>query len=539
MLDPAEILRRHEQLKTVRSVEEPAWREQAAFLRPDEVWLDPRVQTPRQDSEIYEDVGLDALQTFVSGMFSQGTNPATTWFGLTLDDPDRAKFRPVANWLDRRSKNTRSTLTPAVSQFYAEMPSVFANVGYSGNGYMSQEEFPGENAIADKALPVGQVFIDLNHKGQVDTFHREFPFTGRQVRQQFGADAGANVRDEQRYVIVHSVYPNTDYVPGRLGQNSLPFSSCYASPDLKDLRREGGFHELPYHIFQWWRHDGRAYATGPGHNARANLGTLNEIERSELVAAQFQAEPPLLLHQRSALTVADIVPSAVLAGHMTESGKPIAEWLERKNNLTPSAAKAEQKRDAIRKAFFFDLMQQLLRRPQMTATEFLGFQEENLKLLAPFLVLIYGGLSSFIARRFRILQRAGAWRDDPPPPELQGRLSIEFDSPLIRLQKVAKGNGVSRWVGALGQVAQLTGDMSVMDNVHGDNAAIVLHDAFTEDLSVLREPKDVAAIRDARAKQLQQQQMVEQAQQAADAYANVAHAQQAKTLAQGRTGQGA
>jgi len=279
---------------------------------------------------------------------------------------------------------------------------------------------------------------------------------------------------------------------------------------------------------QWTRRPGRAYPIGPGHLATPDASMLQEMERSHIVAAQYAAEPPLMVNDETTLTAADLSPNAFLFGTMNPDGKALLEHLSRGNDVRLSMAQSEQRRNSVREAFYFGLMQ-LVNRPQMTATEFLGFQEEKLRLMGPNLVRVQTyGLSPFIARRFQMLWRAG--QIPPPPPEVRGQpLAIEYVSPLAKAMKAGQGRATLQWIGAVGQMAQF--DPTALDNIDVDATAAALHDAFGPPPEVLRNPDQVQALRQARAGQQQQQQMLDQTGQAVAIAAEAAHASQAMTLA--------
>jgi len=331
---------------------------------------------------------------------------------------------------------------------------------------------------------------------------------------------------------VHAVEPNLEFRPGMLGPRGMPFASCYVSPDLKNLRVEGGYYEFPFHIPTWNERPNSAYPSGPGHNARADGNTLQEMERAFLVRANYDAEPPLLLENEDVLRASDLTPNAVLYGAINEQGRQKAAFLEKKGSMSLGMQQSDQRRNAIRAAFYFGLMQVALQRPQMTATEFLGLQEESLKLMAPNLVRVQtGGLSTFITRRFRILDRAK--QIPPPPPELaRSRVTINYVSPLAKVQQLAEGRGVLQVQGAIEQMAVT--DPSVRDHFNGDAAAPVVARAFSAVPSILRDPREVQQMRKLRAQQMAQQQQLDQAAQAVTIGAEAAHAQQATTLAKQR-----
>lgn len=528
-----DVLKRHDELKNERAREEGTWRELALLLRPDDKDFNVNtVNSQRDEADIFDSTPLYALDNFVGGVFGQLVNPVNRWFELgVLEDPDLGKWQPIAQYLWAASNRVYGSLSPGVSGFYARAPAWFANIGAFGFGALSQEEWVGHGQIIDRAIPIGETYLGLNAVGDIDRVHREFALTGRQVVEKFGRHLEKDCREDARYIIVHAVYRNLDFEPNRLGPRGMPFASAYRSRELKNLRLDGGYFELPYHVPTWNERANSAYPTGPGHNARADAAMLQEMERTHLVAGQHAAEPLILVRDESVMSVADIMPNNIVYGAVNDAGKQLVQTLDRKQQLQLSMAQSEQRRAAIRTAFYYGIMQ-LVQRPQMTATEFLGFQEETLKLMAPNLVRIQtGGLSPFIARRWRILERAGQL--PPPPPELAGKnLTIEYVSPLAKVQKMANGRAVLQWQQAVEQMA-LT-DPAVRDWFNGDGAAPVIHEAFTAVPGVIRDAREVAAIRQARAQQAQQAAQLEQMGQAVTIAAEASHAQQAASLASQR-----
>lgn len=526
MIEARDILARQSELEAIRAPEESRWRQLARILRPDGQDFSAGSEKQRDGTDTFDSTPLYALENFVGGLFGQAVSPADRWFEFTLgQDPDLAAWRPVRAWTWQTANIIYASLSPAVSTFYEEAPAWLADTGAFGLGTLGQEEVVGQQRFIDRAVPLAELFIDVDGAGVVDTVHRRFRLTGRQAKKRWGEIEGTH--DTAKFTFVHAVRPNPDHDPRRLG--SFPYLSTYVSPDLPRFRRDdGGFYELPYHFAMWNRRSGRVYPTGPGHNAAADMLMLDEMQRSTLVAHQFNAEPIMLANDESVLSAADISPNALLYGTVSDQGKALLQYLTRGEKQLPQVeAKCEQVRNSIRQAFYYGMMQ-FASKSFSSATEFLGFQEENLRLLAPNLVKIQAGLSAFVARRYRLLARAG--QIPPPPPELAGRrIDIEFVSPLAKAQRAATGRAVLQSVGAIAQLAALDGQ--VVDIVDADAAARVVHDALSGHPDVLRDPRDVAEIRKARAAAQQQQAQLDHAAQATTIMAEQAHAQQAATLA--------
>jgi len=530
-----ELEKVHSEMRQERALEERMWREIARYLRPDQQNMEVSSRTDRDWDVAFDSTPLYANDDFVGGMFSNATNPATRWFELVIDDEDLMSYGPVKQYLWDRGSLHYASLNPGISDFYLNVPPWFADMGGFGSGFLSQEEVVATNRVIERVIPINECFKAVNAAGETNRFHREFMLTGRQARDQW-RDRAPEMRDEERAKFIHAVYENPDYRPGRLGRFGFQWLSTYVSPDKHTFEINGGFYEMPYHEIQWSRRSGKSWAVGPGHDALPDMRSNDEMSRLSQVAMQFEAEPMLLVASEDVLVAEEVRPHGLVYGGMTKDGKRQVEVLKRGENLQYPLAEREQLRNAIRTAFKFGLWQILKNRPQMTATEFLGFKEEDLKLLAPHLMPLQKGLSSFVTRRDGILARQGAFDLLQVPPELVGhRIRIKFESPFEKAQRAEIARGTLQWWNALAGLAQATGDPSVLDVVNSDEAALLLHQSMVADPSVRRTESQIQMLREGRAQAAQQSAQLAQAQQQASIVADVAHAQQATTLAAGRS----
>jgi hypothetical protein len=529
----SDIRKRHGAMKDRRRKEEPQWREIAELLRPECADIGTQgAKRTRIADDIFDSTPLQALEQYVGGLFSQSTNPADRWFELGISDDDLKAWGPVKDYLWNYTQLVYSSFSPAVSAFYAMVPSSYADLGAFGLGSGYSDLPQGANRFTDVCVPLDETYVETDQMGFLTRFHREFCWKGEMLKREFGEAAEA--LDEARdYSIIHAVFENEDYTPGRIGPKGMRWASVYCCADntSDNFRVEKGYYEMPYWSIPWTLRPGR-YPSGPGHLSRADVNMLNEMERSHIVAGQFAAEGLYIGWDESTITAADIVPGRVLHGGLNENGKQLLQRVELGNDLRLSMAQSEQRRSAIREAFLFSIMQ-LVNRPQMTATEFLGFKEEQLRLMGPNLGRIHSyGLSPLIARRARLLARAGMV--PPPPRELAGHsIEVSFTSPLAKAQKAAQarailqvGNQVIMW----GQA-----NPAALDKFNFDKATDYLADGYGVMPGVINTDDQVAALRQARAQQQQQQVAVEQGAQLSKIYADVAHANQAQTRSQQRT----
>lgn len=525
----------HSGLKRTRAKEEPIWTEISRSLEEDGGdGFDVRSSNPR-NLPAYDSTPLYAKDDFVGGLFTEAMNPAERWMTVTIDDKDLKKFGPVASWLYDFSGKIAASLDPSSSRFYIEAVPTLADMAAYGGGFIGQEEsIGGETLTIDRALPIAEMFKDVDADGNTARLHREFMLTGLQAKMKYG-NLASGFKDDENILFIHALYKNSDYDPNRRGNRFMRWKSCTVSPDKQNFSRESGFNELPIHEIEWQRKSGRVWARGIGHKTRADMGMLNEVARSTITAVQFAAEPMLLIHDENVMTAEDIQPNATIFGGMNGQGKRNVEVLDRGENLGIPLTIHEKVKAAVREGFKFSLMQ-VLNRPQMTAQEFLGWKEERLRILAPNLVSIHRGLASFIRRRAGILVRNGMVA--PMPPELQGYpLKIEFVSPFAQAQKAAKARGKIQLGQSVLALREL--DKTAPDNLNVDNIVRGIADGLTGDPDDVLDPRLVEQKRQARAAAQQQDVELARGAQQAGIIADVAHAGKAMSTTGNGKGQAA
>jgi hypothetical protein len=111
----------------------------------------------------------------------------------------------------------------------------------------------------------------------------------------------------------------------------------------------------------------------------------------------------------------------------------------------------------------------------------------------------------------------------PAPDELQGMdLSVEFVSMLAQAQRAIGTNSVDRFVGNLGAVAAFKPD--VLDKFDADQWADIYSDMLGVDPSLIIADKNVAMVRDARARAQAAQAQAQAMQQNSQTVKNMAQA---------------
>ena len=516
--DPAadlarQLLRRHERLKSERSVWETHWQTLAELVRP----LRAEFNTTRTPGEtradrIYDGTAPLASENLAAGLWGMVTNAANQWFALKTEDGDLNDFDPVRDWLDDVTRRMRSLFAGRGGQFYTRVFELYHDLGVFGTAVFYSEEDPATGQVHFSARPLSECFVAEDDRGRIDTVFRAFTLTARQAAQMFGRDAcGEKVakaldkEPDRRWPYLHAVLPNEAWTPGRLGADGKPVLSVYISVEDRTVCRRGGFDEFPFQVPRWATASGEVYGRAPAMLALPDVKMVNAMSRETIVAAQKATNPPLLMHDDGVTTALRNRPGGVTYGAITPEGRPLVQPLISGTRPDVGLEMQEQRRAAIRDAFYFSLMQ-LVGAPNMTATEVLQRQEEKLRLMGPHLGRLQGEfLDPLIDRVFAVMLRQSepAWRNGldgvlPLPPEalVGADIRVEYVSPLAKAQMAADGQAIIRTVESLMPLAQF--DPGVLDNLDADAAARALANAWGAPAKIVRDPRDVAQIRQQR-----------------------------------------
>lgn len=504
MTDAAKIVRRWERLASDRTQWESNWQDIADNLLGRRDFLTSRTAGSRRDLRIFDGTAMQAADLLAASLHGMMTNPSTRWFSLAIDDDRVARDEEVTLWLEtvedsmlRVFGDSESEHPQACHEFYLDL-GTFATAG------MFVGDAPGRGVLfSTRAL--GELYIAENAAGRVDTVFRKFKMTARQAKQEFG-EAGPKIeaaiaadKQEEPFEFVHAVYPREEYDGSKRDSKNMPFASCYVSLADKKIVSEGGFHEMPYLVARWSKDAGETYGRGPGWNALADTNMLNAMSKTVIKAAQKVVDPPLLVADDGVVLPVRTVPGGLNFGRMDARG-PFIQPLQTNARLDIGLEMMEQRRQAIRSAFYADVLQ-VMRDPRMTAAQVYQIANELMRTMGPVLGRLQSEfLGPMIDRVFAIMWRQGQIPD--PPLQAQGHpVRVEYISPMAKAQKASVAQAVLRTYEPAIQLAAI--DPSVMDNLDNDEAIHILAEANGAPMKMLRDKKARDRIREDRAEKQQ------------------------------------
>ena len=515
--DPQEIIRRQQELASLRSPWESQWQEVAELVRPVEAQFFG-VNTPgrRVNTNTFDSAAAVAADNLAAGLWGSITNSANEWFQLKHAEDELNDVEEVKAWLGDVSKKMRNAFQARGGMFYARVIELYQDLVTFGIGNFYNEERVGERRILFQRVAMAESFPAENAELEIDTMHRRFRYTARQARQRWGDRLSDRVRDaaektpSREFEFIHAVYPREDYNPrAALSPQGKRFASCWIEVEGAKLLHEGGYRMFPFQVPRWARASSGVYGYGPALLALADIKMLNSMSKTTIIAAQKAADPPILAPDEASVKGIRTSPGAIMYGGIDPAtGNRMFQPFISGARVEISLEMENQRRQAIKDAFLFALLM-MSGAPDRTATEVLQQKEEQVRLMGPYLGRLQTELlDPLIDNVFDVMFRAGAFA---PPPDVLLQypgIRVEYVSPLARAQKAAEGAAIMRTLEAIGPLATVKPE--IFDNIDGDQTARTLADSFGMSSKLLVDPRKVEQIRQQRA-QLQQAQLVAQA----------------------------
>ena len=545
-MDPRaqEVLKRQEGLKGARGIWEMHWQEIADRILPRAASFITKL-TPGQKrtDRIFDATACLALDRYASAVESLICPRNEKWHALDPADPDLADNDEVKRWLEQLSDLLFRVRYETRANFSSQAHECIISLGAFGTAGMFVDDglnYDDASALATpivyRSMPLDNMYIAENARGQVDTVHLVFTLKGRQAVQKFGADCPAKIRDEatqkgeRDWEFVHCVAPSDDpsKFAGTWDTRGEPFWSTYVSRDLGEIVREGGYRAMPAAVSRNVTGPREVYGRSPAMIVLPDIKMLNEMSKTTIRAAHKVVAPPLLLADDGMGPPFDVRPDALNFGHVDQAGHQLVHPLVTGANIGLGEDMMAPRRAAINDAFLITLFQILVQDRQMTAYEAALRAQEKGQLLAPTMGRQESEfLGPMIEREIDILWSRGIiQRSLPPMPpalaERGGQIRVRYTSPMARLRMAEQAAGIQNFFQQITPLAQVA--TSVLDLIDTDATAMIIADANGFPQKGRRKPADVQAIRAAKQQQIDQKNLLAAAPVAAQAAKDISAA---------------
>jgi hypothetical protein len=540
------LLARYDRLKAQRTAFwDVLWQAIANYMLPrkSEITTDKSPGVEAYTLGLFDTTAMEANQVLAAGI-ATNTMPSTErWFAYEAPTSVKNQWGDLgaaAAWYQDSSDVIARLL--ASSNFYQQTHEVLLERSPFGTGNLYSE--PGrENAFNFKAIPIGSFVFTEDDQGKPTTCIRAWKWTVAQAAAKWGEDklppklrsqySSGQAKDlDCEYEFIHGVFPreHAERQPGAENPANKPFASLWVCREESHLIDEGGYDENPYAISRFLCWPGEVWGWGPGIVALPTTRQVNHIERQMDALAEVKAFPRTLIPSNLKGAV-DLRPAGVTTWDVNvPQGKP-ETWADQ-GEYDVGEVRTQRKQQAIRKAFFNDLfaMLQGIEPGKATWGEIQLRVQEKLELFNPtFNSWTNECLSPTLIRCFWMAFRQGLLPD--PPPEVMivtgsevsvAGPAVSYTSNMALALKRLQNRSTIDTMQTLAPLAELRPD--ILDVFNLDTVAIRIARNNGMAPGDIREPEEVAAIREQRAQQQAAAENIAAAQGVAKAGADAAKA---------------
>lgn len=524
--------------KALRSNHENDWRLASAHCLPaqyaswqqmDQPHTQPNHAAARRVA--YDTTGARSLPKYVSILERLATPSGQKWHTLMPSDTSLRKKQRVRNYFDvLGDKMFRMRYHPQ-ARFRTTSNEVYASMGVYGNGPMflgqrRRSAISAQAGFSYIASPMRDTYFLVDDEGNLITVFRRFWLNVRQFRLKFPDDPMPTVMKSEAnkptpsenayFEFVHDVTVRGlgDHDPQALDARRHPVVGSYICVKGDEyVGDETGYASIPYIIPRTATVSGDAYGNSPAVLALAALGGASAMKKTQLKQGNRAADPVLLGYDDGILNGdVDLRPGAYNPGGVNKEGRELLKVLPTGDFRIGEALLQSEQAD-IEDSFFVTLFRMLRDTPQATATEIIEEAAEKAALLSPTMGRLQGEfLGPTISREIDLMAEMGELPEMPPElKEAEGEYEVVYTSPMAKSLYSEEISGFARSVEMATNVANATQDPSALDHFNFDEAIPEISDYMAVPARWMNSEDQTAAVRDGRAKQAEEAQMMQNA----------------------------
>ncbi len=529
-----DVIREQQRLAGERQMWDDHWQQIAARCCPRlaEFTTQPTPGARRTD-QMFDSTASLAAENFAAAMAGMTAPRAQRWHGVRSGIPELDDRPAVKRYFETLSAALFYHRYAAAANFSNQYHEVQLSLGLFGCAPMWVDEVVG-GGLLYRSIHVGQCFVEEDQHGRIGTVYQRFPLSARNAARRFGEDrlppkmreALAAGKGWQEFEFIQAVRPNDAPDPARRDWRAMPIEEIVTLASEPFIVRQGGYRTMPIVVPRYTASSREPYGRSPAMQALPDIKMVNEMARTLMRGAHKAVDPPLAVPDDGVLTRLHNQPGKINVGGVNSAGNLMVQPIYSGSALPIGRDMLNDAREVINKAFLVPLFSILTETPdRMTATEVLERAKEKGILLSPAAGRIEAEcLGPMIEREIDILAARGVLPEMPPElVEADGEYRITYDNPLTRAARSERSIGFLRTVEAVAPMAQQKPE--VWDEF--DIAAAVR--GLAEDNAVppswMADPAKRQAEAAAQAEQAQMAALLEGADVASRAAANMAKAQ--------------
>lgn len=501
------FIKYYDKLKGDRTNWDAHWRDIAEYVLPNKDNIHGgNTAGDKKAIELYDTTGVHSNVLLASALHGMLTNPSLPWFGLTTGMDELDADDDVRKWLQDSARIMLNVMNN--SNFQTEIHEVYLDQGSFGTGALLINE-DDVDIIRFLSIPIYEMYIDENFKGNVSTIARCFKKPLKDILEEYGEEVflennlASLLKDPHKeYEILHVIGENTEYNPYVEDVGNFKYYSETILKEKKIILRSKGFNTFPMAIPRWNKISGEKYGRSPGMNSLPDIKMINQLMKTTLRAGQKMIDPPLQAPDEGMMGPLRTTPGAInwYRAGTSDRVEPILTG----GRPDFGFQLMDDVRKRIRSAFFIDQLQ-MPQGPQMTATEVMQRTEEQLRLLGPILGRQHNELlKPLVDRVFDICFRRGLFAKIPAKLAKLKKIDVQYSSQIAQAQKLAALESFNRMLNMATPL--FTMDPNTMDNLDTDQAFLYISKTVGLPYELIRTKNNVKKLREAKAEQAREAQ---------------------------------
>ena len=478
----------------------------------------------RKGKAVYDGTALGSLNIWADGM--QGFLLSGSWFRSEMDNPELNEIDAVRAWLQIYDRKMYAAFER--SNYYAVVAEWFRDAGSIGTATIYTEEDIGEGKAVHIVVHPREIWIAENASSEVDTTHRKFMMTAREMEQKFGfrnlsSIVKQNAKDEpdKTHEILHCVFPNKDRVPGKKTSSNKLFRSVYmetqsdsSGGDL-DLLRDSGFDINPYAVWRFRKSSDEIYGYSPMADAIVEIFSLNQFGKTRIQYAHKSVSPaknvPIEMRGR--------VRNEPDGNNYYDDPKRVIDIIPLGGNYPVSREETLAIQESVKDKFRVKFFQAFIgRQGEATREEIIQIKNEQAGLMIAQTDRVYvEGIRRIFDVVSDIEDRRGVFSEEqgmPPIPdeilESGGKINFVLTGPLRQAQRrITELNPIIETNRAIAEAAEVLGKPEMLDVINGDLTAEAIAEAGFFPQKLINSKDVRQQIRDNRAAAIEQQRQQE------------------------------
>lgn len=455
LIDINKTIEKFETIKGKREAVETNWKKIEEY-----VCIGKTVE--KNDTEVFDSTARWARHQLASALQSLLINPQTMWFSIALtDDPSTQKenlerpFKELEPENDENrlycyhAENTlRELFSSAHTNFYGQIHEFFLNLVSYGTAIFYLQESPlVKHGCYFKNIDVKECFFNDNDIGTVDEIFRLFELTFAQATFHFPKEQffiqNAERDPNGKTWILHVCQPSSS---SQNNKNVKKYDSVYISMEKRTLLVENTLDYFPFMVTRWTKQADSAYGFSPAMQVMPEITLLNGIRKGMIIGMHRHLDPPILMPKEGYQLPVHNLPGSINFYRNGIQDK-IQPLLFNTEHDLPVYSQIDHCKEAILKAFHLDLFHMPKEDKEMTASEALIRNEEQMRRFGAIIGRIETELlNPMIINVYHILNKYGHIQSITQDGS-QANITIEYRSPLAKAQKASLYSSVEDMLG--------------------------------------------------------------------------------------------